>query len=472
MKPDPARPLLVWLAISFLLTVLAFTGSRIVTEGQLRGIDGEARTLRGTVPARSRLAEVQAGLTATEAELDRITDDHEVPEDVRSLGAAVLRLRVARERAWAAYLALPVFPEERPLIDAIQSSMEELTRSMDLALGRASSGDLRGAAAEARAHTRRSLHRTREGVRALAVVDDRLAVDAADRIVVHAARSKGWGIALDVMSALFALSAAWFVIGLARRQWTQMGERLDDLERFAGRVAHDIRSPLNTVSLVLELAKGRAELDPKTRANIDMGMRTLQRVGGLVDGLLVFALAGKPPVADAKADVRAVLDDVVGAMRPFAEEKAIALRYEPPEGPSLIACSPGVLVSLISNLLSNAVKYMGDAPLREVAVHVLPAGGRLRVEVRDTGPGIPPELRSKLFHPYVRGADSKTTGFGLGLATVRRLAEVHGGAAGVRPNPGGGSIFWFEIPIAEETSRAPSPPGRPALVRPSASSAT
>lgn len=110
-----------------------------------------------------------------------------------------------------------------------------------------------------------------------------------------------------------------------------------------------------------------------------------------------------------------------------------------------------MLVSILSNLVSNAIKYMGDAPLKRVMVRSSIKGKAVRIEVRDTGPGVPPELRVRVFDPYVRGVSSSIPGMGLGLATVRRLTEAHGGTVGLEPNAGvGGSVFWFELPLVPE----------------------
>ncbi|MDF2695692.1 MAG: sensory transduction histidine kinase, partial [Labilithrix sp.] len=123
---------------------------------------------------------------------------------------------------------------------------------------------------------------------------------------------------------------------------------------------------------------------------------------------------------------------------------------------TVVACSTGVLVSLVSNLLENAIKYMGNAPVKRVTVHVHEADGRVRFEVRDTGPGVAPSLKDRIFDPYVRAGESGVPGLGLGLATVRRLVEAHGGSVGVRPNEGGaGSIFWFELPKVRSTEEHP-----------------
>jgi signal transduction histidine kinase len=110
----------------------------------------------------------------------------------------------------------------------------------------------------------------------------------------------------------------------------------------------------------------------------------------------------------------------------------------------------------VSNLVGNAVKYMGNATDRRVTVRAGDLGPCLRVEVEDRGPGVPPEQRDRIFQMYERAAGSTQPGLGLGLATVRRLAEGHGGAAGLE-SPSVGSRFWFELPRQREGAPAHGP---------------
>jgi signal transduction histidine kinase len=90
---------------------------------------------------------------------------------------------------------------------------------------------------------------------------------------------------------------------------------------------------------------------------------------------------------------------------------------------------------------------MGNATERRVVVRVALRGGMARVEVVDTGPGIPPGAEHRIFEPYVRG-HTEGLGIGLGLATVKRLVLAHGGRLGVLPNEGRGCTFWVELPVA------------------------
>ena len=243
-----------------------------------------------------------------------------------------------------------------------------------------------------------------------------------------------------------------------------MEARLSELETFAGRVAHDVRSPLASIGLALELTRRNPELGLK-KGVLDRAIKTLQRVGQLVDGLLIFARAGASPPGGSRAEVGEVLSGVVEGLRPSAEETGVALGFDPPSEPTFVACTPGVLISLVSNLVGNAIKYMGESPVRRVDLSAREVGATIRVEVRDTGPGVQPALRDHIFDPYVRAAESSVPGIGLGLATVRRLVEAHGGSVGVEPNGEAGSLFWFELPKTESDIRPASSPGKGSRLR-------
>jgi signal transduction histidine kinase len=108
-----------------------------------------------------------------------------------------------------------------------------------------------------------------------------------------------------------------------------------------------------------------------------------------------------------------------------------------------------VLSSVIENLARNAIKYMGERGERRVELRIVPTGSMVRVEVEDTGPGIPPAIYDKIFDPHVRGRTDGKPGIGLGLATVKRIAEAHGGRAGFRSQLDVGSTFWVELPRAD-----------------------
>ena len=112
-----------------------------------------------------------------------------------------------------------------------------------------------------------------------------------------------------------------------------------------------------------------------------------------------------------------------------------------------MACSAGVLASVLSNLLQNAIKHIGDSQgERTISVAIGERDHTLHFEVKDTGPGVPPHIGERVFERYVR--DDRSSGLGLGLATVKHLVEGAGGRLGFESAAGKGSCFWFELPRA------------------------
>jgi signal transduction histidine kinase len=101
-------------------------------------------------------------------------------------------------------------------------------------------------------------------------------------------------------------------------------------------------------------------------------------------------------------------------------------------------------------LVRNAIKYVveGTTNVRSVVVRVHEEAARVRVDVLDTGPGIPQDSTHRIFEPFVRGVATRQPGVGLGLATVKRLVEAYGGSVGVQSFDNRGSRFWFELPKA------------------------
>ncbi|HET9594404.1 MAG TPA: HAMP domain-containing sensor histidine kinase [Anaeromyxobacteraceae bacterium] len=230
--------------------------------------------------------------------------------------------------------------------------------------------------------------------------------------------------------------------------------RATEFEAFAGRAAHDVRNPVAAAQMALDLVAARAAADAHGRELVDRARRNLQRTQTIIDGLLQFARAGARPLPDAAEDVASIVADAAASFRPAAEQAHIEVQLEPLPT-CTVACSAGVLMSLVSNLVQNAIKYMGNAPRRRVTVRAFDVGGTVRIEVEDTGPGLPPGEVEELFKPFVRGPTQVQGGIGLGLATVRRLAETHGGRAGARAGAGDGAIFWFELPTARTTRAGP-----------------
>jgi signal transduction histidine kinase len=202
------------------------------------------------------------------------------------------------------------------------------------------------------------------------------------------------------------------------------------------------------VRLGVDLASRDAALaKPNTVAALDRASKTLDRVRRFVADLLEFARAGAAPVPGAQTEVGEIVREVAEEFAPMAREANAELDVVQASS-KLVRCSPGVLTSVLSNLVQNAIKYLGDARVRRVVIRTCDLGGVVRLEVEDTGPGIAEADQARLFEPFVRGQTGSAPGLGIGLATVRKLAESHGGHAGVLSDPGHRTLFWITLPVA------------------------
>jgi signal transduction histidine kinase len=279
-------------------------------------------------------------------------------------------------------------------------------------------------------------------------------------------RSRNLALALDLVSALVTLfaalsvkSASYRYAALVEENRRLLEERAEELEMFAGRVAHDILSPLSPVGIAVDLVSRQLEDGDPRKAWLVRAGAALGRVKQIVEGLLVFARAGATAEPGERADVATVLADVLDGMRDQAAAASVVLVARA-EGAGEVACSAGLLSSALGNLVQNAIKHMDDATVRRVTVRVEPGSERVRIWVEDTGPGLPPDSGKNIFDPYVRAPGSRLPGIGLGLATLRRVVEAHGGEVGVVSSPGQGCRFWFELPRPASSSAAPGYPER------------
>jgi signal transduction histidine kinase len=218
-----------------------------------------------------------------------------------------------------------------------------------------------------------------------------------------------------------------------------------ELEAFSARVAHDLMSPLMTVGLAVGVAEQRVgPEDERLHAMLSRAGGALVRVRQTVTDLLEFARAAAKPQPAVETAVAPLLQAVVGDLQPLASEAGVDLTVSR-VSERCVRCAPGILSSIVSNLVQNAIRYTRDEPERHVDVRVLDVGSELRFEVEDTGPGVRPEDREQIFEPYVRRSRAGD-GLGLGLATVKRLAESHGGHVGVRSAQKHGALFWVTLP--------------------------
>lgn len=446
------------LLVAFFAVVTAFIGSTIWTQRSAREIDADVLLIsRDAAPGIEALSNLRAELRRLELEAIRAVDTRDASQvaDARSRIDALM----------AKAVLLPNTPYESERLGRLQADLRAFDEAAERAMVEARAGQHEKALQTMRAEARPRGDEAAAVAKDLVDYDARQAAGAAERIERARVKSNRFAFELDALCALLAMAAAFLALRVVRQvhavqeQHRQLVERkAEELEQFAGRVAHDVLSPLSAVGLALSIAGRNA---PGAREAVSRGSSALRRVREIVDGLLEFARAGARPQHGAHADVPEVIAGLRDELADFAAERAATLHFEPPPECS-VPCSPGVLLSLLGNLMTNAVKYLGEAQVREVSLRVRRRRGHVLFEVEDTGPGIPPSLTERVFEPYVRGPNTNAPGIGLGLATVKRLVEAHGGTVGVRSGARGGALFWFEL---AEIS-APPPPAHPDADRP------
>ncbi|MGZ3448108.1 MAG: sensor histidine kinase [Polyangiales bacterium] len=422
--------------------------------------------VENSAPSIEHLASIRRMVLEVELALSHLVEQpvgH--PEHARALDAALVEAR----RSMHDYLSLPAYPDEqRPRIELQESwhAFELAVReTRELASTNTHGAALASLTNEVEPSRRRLLDHTTTIIQANAA-DGRA---MAQKIHDTRRRTVQLAAVLDVACGVFAIAVGWLLHreavlrrALATTHFAAIEARAAELEQFAGRVAHDIRNPLAAARVAAELAEKRTS-DEFVRELHRRIMRSLGRADAITTDLLGFARSGAKPDPGARAAPRSIVHEVTTDLAHDAERVGIELCADPVP-PVAVACSRGVYLSLLGNLVRNAIKYMRDAPTRRITVRVVEDDGFVRTEVVDTGPGIAEDLLPSLFQPYFRGPSGGAEGLGLGLATVKRLAEGHGGRAGVRSERGKGSTFWFELPragvdeVEEVRGSAPSHP--------------
>lgn len=451
---DRDAPYTWWLLVAFAAVVLCFVGSTAYAQLVAREIGELSETLTtNAMPSIQHLASARADLR----QLQVLADDYvvaEYPARAATLGA-ILGTEAKIDTDLDVYLRLPVYPGEDAFWQDIHDALSAVHAAVETTRKHIEAGDREGAAVSVKALDA-ACERAVAAVLAAIDFDAGMGEQMGRRI--GEARRRSLFVALGLNTASVALSAVVALLvtravvahaRLLREHNELVARRAEELEQFAGRVAHDIRNPVSAAMLSLAALHRRVAGDEALRRLAARGVSSLERAARLLDGLLAFARAGARPAPDARADVGAVLRSVLDELGPEAAEKGVELRVEPLAG-QVVRCEASILEVVLSNLIRNAIKYIGDGPERRVTVRARDAGpSSVRVEIEDTGAGIPEALRGSIFAPFVRGPTQGQQGVGLGLATVQRICDAHDGHAGVDAAPVRGSCFWFELPSAQ-----------------------
>jgi two-component system phosphate regulon sensor histidine kinase PhoR len=222
---------------------------------------------------------------------------------------------------------------------------------------------------------------------------------------------------------------------------------------FLANITHEFRTPLAALSASIELLMDEAARLAQPGISELLGSLHLSvlNLQTLIDNLLESSSieAGRFTVRRRPTDLNRVVASAIRTVQPLLDGRAQPLSLAEPTRLPTVQADPTRLVQVLVNLLSNASKYSPPGAPVDLSVEV--SENRVRVAVADRGPGIPPGERASLFRRFVRldTPGQEQYGIGLGLSVARAIVEGHGGEIGVDERAGGGSVFWFTLPLED-----------------------
>ncbi len=433
------------LVLTMSMVVVSFLMATIITRQREATIENRLKDLVGNaLPSILHLSNARNHLRDVLVNVDQTQNSNS--EHRLALLQNILSQEQDMRASFRTYLTLPFFPDEPAIASGVEQQEENFSESLKRFINSISTNQLSRTVAFKDVHAQGIL------------------LDQAFFRIVDFDTSQGQRLGLEISSirleSLFlsillnficvALAGLATVIAIRIKNSSVrvLEDRANELESFAGRVAHDLKNPLNAI-LMNNLLLNRLNADKATSEITHRITVTGKRMTQIIDGLLDFARSGRCPEINCKADLGAIIDSTLLTVRPDADNVNVHIQVEHFQRPQFLACSDGVLNSILSNLIRNALKYIvdGDSNERRISIRVTSSSKIVRIEIEDNGPGIEPSKLSAIFEPYFR-VSSKRPGIGLGLTTVKRLVESHKGKFGVTSTLGKGSCFWFELPKA------------------------
>jgi PAS domain S-box-containing protein len=237
-------------------------------------------------------------------------------------------------------------------------------------------------------------------------------------------------------------------------------------DHFLSVLSHELRTPLTPVLAALSFMERQPDLPEELRSQLGMLRRNVETEARLVDDLLDLTriTRGKVKLDHEIVDVHEILRAAIGIMQPEIDNKELELTTALRARLHHVWADAGRLQQVFLNLLSNAVKFTPNGGAIAVRTNDDAVGGKMWAEVKDTGPGIDPELRERLFNAFEQSEQSrKQGGLGLGLSIARSLIEMHGGSiTASSPGLGAGSTFKVELKTVPPVHVVATPAAAPA----------
>lgn len=228
---------------------------------------------------------------------------------------------------------------------------------------------------------------------------------------------------------------------------TRVRERTAELEAFSYSISHDLRTPLRAIAGIARILETdyAGSIDPAGRDLLVNMRESSQRMGSLIEGLLQLSRLSRAELSVEVVDLCPIAGKILERLRRLEpQRKVVVLLPEKLE----VRGDPKMLTLVLENLLGNAWKFTGGKDEARIEVGAEPGEGGPVIFVRDDGAGFDPLHADKMFMPFHRlHRDDEFPGTGIGLATVQRIIQRHGGAIRAEGAPGKGATFYFTLPV-------------------------
>jgi signal transduction histidine kinase len=238
---------------------------------------------------------------------------------------------------------------------------------------------------------------------------------------------------------------------------------IDAREEILGIVAHDLRNPLNTISMATSLLIEEPGPETARVSQLRIIKRSGERMNRLIQDLLSVTTieAGRLSIVPRKVTVPDLFREAAEMLEPIAREKSITFAVMAADDLPAVRADSARVLQVLSNLVGNAVKFTPAGG--SITLSAARTDGPVQCSVSDTGPGIPAAQIPRLFGKFWQAKRGDGRGVGLGLAIARGIVEAHGGTIEVRSELGHGSVFSFALPVwgddvaSRETTQRPRP---------------
>ncbi len=429
--------LLVLVSIAGL--VLGLLASAIMTSRVLRPLSVLGQTAR-------RLGEGDVAVRA------RVDSQDEIGELARELNTMAERIQKYRQSSLGelleAQLAAQATIDSLPdpvLVVALDGELRHANQAAEVVLrARAEAGS--GGLANLEPAIRTVIERLRQHVASGSGAYVPKGLDEA----VTVATADGERLLLPRAAPLYADEGDVAGVTIVFQDVTRL-HRFEELrEDLVATVAHELRTPLTSLRMAVHLL-AEETVGPLTAKQADLvfaSREECERLQAIVDEILDLSriAADRIDLRLDRHDPEVLVREVMEAQASAAATRAVTLTSELlPGTPPVLADHERILL-VLANLVGNAIRY--GASGGTVRISARPAGGVLRFEVADGGPGVPAEYRQSVFDKYVRVPGGPASGAGLGLYLAREIVRAHGGEIGLTSPPGGGATFWFTIGLA------------------------